>query len=175
VLSSLVALVVVVGIAAPVGARAHGGALLAAADAGPYRVQVMASRVEGAARPTIDITTYVSDRDDGRPIEDVAVEIAVRVDGRDVRPDVQRIGNGYEGLVPVPDAGNVRAYPVRVAVRGSRGLGDLRIDPPTEPGAPVVPIIVSVVGLLAVGLVVRRRVVGRSAGRRDDAVEVGDA
>ncbi|MGE4424944.1 MAG: hypothetical protein AB7G37_00665 [Solirubrobacteraceae bacterium] len=153
----LIVVVVPVGMGPTPGARAHGGALLAAADAGPYRVQVMASRVEGAARPTIDITAYVVDREGGRPVEDADVVIVARVDGRDVRAPVQRIGNGYEALVPVPDAGNVRAHPVTVEVRGTHGTGLVRIEPPEEPGAPLPAILGSVGGLLALGLLLRHR------------------
>lgn len=160
--SLLAALLVLLAtaLALPTAASAHGGVLLGGAEAGPYRVQLMALAVTrgGVDGPAIDYTAYVQRIDDGRPVEDADVRIVVEVDGGDRPLPVQRIGNGYEGIARVPSSSDVQAYPVRVAVRGPQGEASLRVTPPEGSGPPPVLIGATVVALLLmVGLVVRRR------------------
>lgn len=167
--SLLVALLVVLAI--PTAASAHGGVLLGGAEAGPYRVQLMALAVTrpGVDGPAIDYTAYVQRVDDGRPVEDADVRIVVERDGGETALPVQRIGNGYEGIAHVPSSSDVQAYPVRVAVRGPDGAADLRVTPPEAGGPPAALIGATVVALLLMaGLVVRARRRG-PAGDPDDA------
>lgn len=161
--AAIAALLVALGALAfvPAAASAHGGILLGSAEAGPYRVQLMALAVtrSGVDGPAIDYTAYVQRVDDGRPVEDADVRIWVEADG-DERPlPVQRIGNGYEGIARVPSSSDVQAYPVRVAVRGPAGAADLRVTPPDGAGGPPAALVAATVValLLMVGLVVRAR------------------
>lgn len=152
--------VVLLLIALPASAAAHGGILLGGAEAGPYRVQLMALAVTrpGVDGPAIDYTAYVQRVDDGRPVEDADVRIVVEVDGDDRPLPVQRIGNGYEGIAHVPSSSDVQAYPVQVAVRGPQGEANLRVTPPEAGGPPAALIGATVVALLLMaGLVVRSR------------------
>lgn len=145
---------------------AHGGALLGSAEAGPYRVQLMASAVTRGAvdGPAIDYTAYVQRVDDGRPVEDADVRIVVEVDGGVQPLPVQRIGNGYEGIARVPSSSDVQAYPVQVAVRGPDGATDLRVTPPEDGGPPPALLGATAVTLLLLGgLVVRARRRGPAA------------
>jgi hypothetical protein len=152
----------------PAAATAHGGILLGSAEAGPYRVQLMALAVtrSGVDGPEIDYTAYVQRTDDGRPVEDANVRIVVeRGDGETALP-VQRIGNGYEGVARVPSSSDVQAYPVRVAVRGPGGDAVLRVTPPDgRSGPPAALLGATVVALLTIGLVGRAR--RRGAGADD--------
>ncbi len=141
-------------------ASAHGGLLLGSAEAGAYRVQLMALAVTrgGLDSPAIDYTTYVQRIDDGRPVEDADVRIVVELDDGDRPLQVQRIGNGYEGIARVPSSGDVQAYPVRVAVRGPEGSTDLRVTPPPASGPPTALLGGTAVAVLLMGgLVVRAR------------------
>lgn len=122
----------------PTSASAHGGALLGAAEAGPYRVQLMASAVSRpAAGPAIDLTAYVQDAADGRPVEDAEVRIVAEIDGARRALPVQRIGNGYEAIARVPSSSDLQAYPVRVDVAGTAGRTTLTVRPPAGSGPPV--------------------------------------
>lgn len=144
----------------PTAASAHGGVLLGSAEAGPYRVQLMALAVTrgGVDGPAIDYTAYVQRIGDGRPVEDADVRIVVELDDGEQALPVQRIGNGYEGIARVPSSSDVQAYPVRVAVRGPEGAADLRVTPPEGSGPPPALLGATVVALLlAGGLVVRSR------------------
>lgn len=155
-------------LALPAASGAHGGMLLGGAEAGPYRVQLMALAVTrpGVDGPAIDYTAYVQRVDDGRPVEDADVRIVVEVDGGDRPLPVQRIGNGYEGIAHVPSSSDVQAYPVRVAVRGPQGQANLRVTPPEGSGPPAALLGATVVALvLMAGLVVRAR-------RRADEADV---
>lgn len=148
-------LLVLVGaiLAAPATSLAHGGVLLGSAEAGPYRVQLMALAVtrRGTDGPAIDYTAYVQRADDGRPVEDADVRIVVEVDGDDRPLPVQRIGNGYEGIARLPSSSDVQAYPVRVAVRGPEGAADVRVTPPEGRGPPAALIGATAVALLLIG------------------------
>lgn len=146
-------------LALPAVSAAHGGLLLGSAEAGPYRVQLMASAVtRDTAGPAIDYTAYVQRIDDGRPVEDADVRIVVEQDDGETALQVQRIGNGYEGIARVPSSSDVQAYPVRVAVQGPEGAADLRVTPPEASGPPPALLGATLVALLLmVGLVVRRR------------------
>lgn len=151
----------------PASSAAHGGMLLGSAEAGPYRVQLMALAVTraGVGGPAIDYTAYVQRVDDGRPVEDADVRIAVEVDGGERPLPVQRIGNGYEVIARVPSSSDVQAYPVRVAVRGPQGEAHLRVTPPEGSGPPAALLAGTALALLLmVGLVVRAR-------RRERAAE----
>ncbi|MBF6620237.1 MAG: hypothetical protein ITG02_08410 [Patulibacter sp.] len=154
----------------PTTATAHGGLLIGGAEAGPYRVQLMALAVtRGGAGPAIDYTAYVQRAGDGRPVEDADVQIVVERDGGDQALRVQRIGNGYEGIARVPSSRDVQAYPVRVAVRGPDGTSDLRVTPPAAGGPP--PALLggtALAVLLTGGLVVRARRRVPDADRRDE-------
>lgn len=153
-------LVLLTTLASPPAALAHGGLLLGSAEAGPYRVQLMALAVTRGSvdGPAIDYTAYVQRREDGRPVEDVDVRIVVEIDGRDRPLPVQRIGNGYEGIARVPSASDVQVYPVRVAVRGPAGTADLRVTPPDEAGPPAGLLGGTAVALLLMGgLMIRAR------------------
>lgn len=145
---------------APTGAPAHGGLLIGSAEAGAYRVQLMALAVTrgGVDGPAIDYTAYVQRIDDGRPVEDADVRIVVELEDGDEALRVQRIGNGYEGIARVPSSRDVQAYPVRVAVRGPDGGTDLRITPPDGSGPPTILLGGTAVAVLLMGgLVVRAR------------------
>lgn len=153
----------VTALAQPAAAGAHGGLLIGSAEAGPYRVQLMAlAATRGHAGPAIDYTAYVQRSDDGRPVEDADVRIVVEQEDGDQALRVQRIGNGYEGIARVPSSHDVQAYPVRVAVRGPDGTTDLRVTPPEGSGPPPALLGGTAVALLllAGGLVVRRRRAG---------------
>jgi hypothetical protein len=157
----------------PTSASAHGGALLGAAEAGPYRVQLMASAVSRpAAGPAIDLTAYVQDATDGRPIEDAEVRIVAEIDGARRALPVQRIGNGYEAIARVPSSSDLQAYPVRVDVAGTAGRTTLTVRPPAGSGPPLALLAGTGVVLLgAAALVVRVRR-GRAGGdveQRDGA------
>lgn len=148
-------------VAVPATASAHGGILLGGAEAGPYRVQLMALTVTrpGGDGPAIDYTAYVQRIDDGRPVEDADVRIVVELEGGDESLRVQRIGNGYEGIARVPSSSDVQRYPVRVAVRGPEGATDLRVTPPEGDGGPSAALLggTALALVLAAGLVARRR------------------
>lgn len=150
----------------PASVSAHGGLLLGNAEAGPYRVQLMALAVTrpGVDGPAIDYTAYVQRVDDGRPVEDADVRIVVEQDGGEQALPVQRIGNGYEGIAHVRSSSDVQAYPVRVAVRGPQGEANLRVTPPERGGPPAALLGATAVALLLmVGLVVRARRRGPAA------------
>ncbi|WP_320670877.1 hypothetical protein [Patulibacter defluvii] len=151
--------VVAATLLAPALAAGHGGTLLGSAQAGPYRVQLMATAARadhgGAA---IDYTAYVQEQASGRPVEDARVTIAVTVDGRRLRRAAARIGNGYEVVVPVPDASDVSRYAVQTDVRAPGGSGTLAIAGRRD-GGPPLPLLVGSGVLLAalVALALRRR------------------
>lgn len=169
-MTRIVAAVIALLLALPASAAAHGGILLGSAEAGPYRVQLMALAVTrpGVDGPAIDYTAYVQRLDDGRPVEDAEVRIVVEVDGGDRPLPVQRIGNGYEGIAHVPRSSDVQAYPVRVAVRGPQGEANLRVTPPEGSGPPAALLGATAVALLLmVGLVVRARRRGPAADPAD--------
>jgi len=171
IVSALAAALLALGV--PTAASAHGGVLLGSAEAGPYRVQLMALAVTrgGVDGPAIDYTAYVQRADDGRPVEDADVRIVVELEDGDRALRVQRIGNGYEGIARVPSSHDVQAYPVRVVVRGPQGGTDLRITPPAGSGPPTILLGGTAVALLLMGgLVVRAR--RRGPGGSD--AETGD-
>ncbi|EHN11794.1 hypothetical protein PAI11_13100 [Patulibacter medicamentivorans] len=156
---TILSLVAAATLALPAAAAAHGGALLGAAEAGPYRLRVMAAAVREPGRPAaLDVTTYVQDRVSGRPIEDARVSVVVEVDGAARRHGGERIGNGYEAVVAVPDATDPARYAVRVAVRGREGAAALRIAAAPRARAPTAAIAVSaLLAILALAWVWRRR------------------
>lgn len=154
-------------------AAAHGGALLASVQAGPFRTQVTAARISADAGAAIDYTVYLTEEASARPVQRAAVRVLVTAPrGATSEARVREVGGGYEAHVPVRNGEDVRSNRVRVEIRAPQGRGLVEIAPIAAGGPPagLVPgTVAATLVALAATFAVRRRRRRAEAGRELDA------
>ncbi len=155
---------VLLALALPGLASAHGGRTVATGSNAVYDLSVQASDV---LRPdggqAVDLTAYPIRRANGAP--DLEAEVSFAIDGSQAIPG-RRSGDGIEATIPVSRRGEWRSWTVAATVRGA--AGSLSVTgapgrPRDDPGPPALIPVSALLAVVAVGwaVVVRRR-------RRDD-------
>jgi len=121
-------------------AHAHGGKLALRTTAGPYRIEVVVSRIAG----TIDESVTVTDAATGRPVVAAAVTLTLtHMDGRTLGLFVaQGAGGLFEARYPPPPGDG---WTVTITVSGPGGEAEARYKY-TAPGRGASPVLTIITG-----------------------------